>query len=393
MNSLKSTSTKFILATITISTILTSCARKLDYTDAYYANYTGTYTPVQTIQPTVINNAQKEGLSVDQVKQAEELIKKDNEDAKSENDETYTPTPTTKPSVEPVILSSGVKKFDLRAKSKPFLIDKLFEPSALCTDDKGNIYTVSDKLSTGIYRIWQNGDKYQANEDINTNNTQILKLRLKKKNRFDFEGLEYFNGLFYVADERDRKVFTIDKSGNIKDLEIDINGYMNSNNIGNKESNSGLEGLTIDPNKKKMYLMKERQESAILVVDMNTNKIEKHFRISIPGNVEPALTDASFYNGFLYVLVRSHRQILKVNPENGEVISIYDYRKYEEDPQYVYRKVPQWFGSADEDGYGVMEGLLVTKDSFYVASDNNMIPSQSGLFQNKPIMFVFDKPE
>lgn len=393
MNSLKSTSTKFILATITISTILTSCARKLDYTDAYYANYTGTYTPVQTIQPTVINNAQKEGLSVDQVKQAEELIKKDNEDAKSENDETYTPTPTTKPSVEPVILSSGVKKFDLRAKSKPFLIDKLFEPSALCTDDKGNIYTVSDKLSTGIYRIWQNGDKYQANEDINTNNTQILKLRLKKKNRFDFEGLEYFNGLFYVADERDRKVFTIDKSGNIKDLEIDINGYMNSNNIGNKESNSGLEGLTIDPNKKKMYLMKERQESAILVVDMNTNKIEKHFRISIPGNVEPALTDASFYNGFLYVLVRSHRQILKVNPENGEVISIYDYRKYEEDPQYVYRKIPQWFGSADEDGYGVMEGLLVTKDSFYVASDNNMIPSQSGLFQNKPIMFVFDKPE
>lgn len=393
MNSLKSTSTKFILATITISTILTSCARKLDYTDAYYANYTGTYTPVQTIQPTVINNAQKEGLSVDQVKQAEELIKKDNEDAKSENDETYTPTPTTKPSVEPVILSSGVKKFDLRAKSKPFLIDKLFEPSALCTDDKGNIYTVSDKLSTGIYRIWQNGDKYQANEDINTNNTQILKLRLKKKNRFDFEGLEYFNGLFYVADERDRKVFTIDKSGNIKDLEIDINGYMNSNNIGNKESNSGLEGLTIDPNKKKMYLMKERQESAILVVDMNTNKIEKHFRISIPGNVEPALTDASFYNGFLYVLVRSHRQILKVNPENGEVISIYDYRKYEEDPEYVYRKVPQWFGSADEDGYGVMEGLLVTKDSFYVASDNNMIPSQSGLFQNKPIMFVFDKPE
>lgn len=393
MNSLKSTSTKFILATITISTILTSCARKLDYTDAYYANYTGTYTPVQTIQPTVINNAQKEGLSVDQVKQAEELIKKDNEDAKSENDETYTPPTTTKPSVEPVILSSGVKKFDLRAKSKPFLIDKLFEPSALCTDDKGNIYTVSDKLSTGIYRIWQNGDKYQANEDINTNNTQILKLRLKKKNRFDFEGLEYFNGLFYVADERDRKVFTIDKSGNIKDLEIDINGYMNSNNIGNKESNSGLEGLTIDPNKKKMYLMKERQESAILVVDMNTNKIEKHFRISIPGNVEPALTDASFYNGFLYVLVRSHRQILKVNPENGEVLSIYDYRKYEEDPEYVYRKVPQWFGSADEDGYGVMEGLLVTKDSFYVASDNNMIPSQSGLFKNKPIMFVFDKPE
>jgi glutamine cyclotransferase len=395
LSSLTSTSLKLILVTITMSALVSSCSRKSDYTDAY-AYYDG-YIPLQTN----LNNSnlvQAEGLSADQIKKAQDLIKQDQEEAENEDKEaekvtTSTIIPKVKPSIEPVILPSGVKKFDLRAKFQPFEIDKMFEPSALCTDEKGNLFTVSDKLSTSIYRIWQSGNKYQVNEDIKTSTGQVFKLRLKKKNRFDFEGLEYLDGLFYVADERDRRVYTIDKSGNIKDLEIDVNGYMDSHNIGNKESNSGLEGLTIDPVNKKMFLMKERQESAILVADMKTNKIERHFKLNIPGTVEPALTDASFYNGFLYVLVRSHRQIVKVNPETGEVASIYDYRKYEENPDYVYRKVPNWFGSADSDGYGVMEGLAVTKDSFYVASDNNMIPSQHSVFNNKPIVFVFDKPE
>src|SRR5205814_274380 len=109
----------------------------------------------------------------------------------------------------------------------------------------------------------------------------------------------------------------------------------------------------------------------------NTKKITRHFKVKLPGNVEPALTDASFFDGYLYVLVRSHRLVLKLNPANGEILSQYDYRKYEEDPKYVYVKIPAIGSGIDPDGYGVMEGLAVTKDSIYLATDNNELPLRS----------------
>jgi hypothetical protein len=40
-----------------------------------------------------------------------------------------------------------------------------------------------------------------------------------------------------------------------------------------------------------------------------------------------------------------------------------------------------------------MEGLAVTKDSFYIATDNNMLPLKRNLLNNKPQLFIFNNPE
>lgn len=291
--------------------------------------------------------------------------------------------------------SNSSKNFYLELNQQPLFINKLFEPSALCFDSDGKLYTVADKGYFSIFELERTSKGYNAKSSININKSQLLKLRFKKKNKFDFEGLEYNpnNKLFYLADERDRKVFTVDRQGNINDLGIDVNAYLKTKNIKNSAENSGLEGLTLDPKTNKLYLIKEMNESAIIVVDLNTNKIEKHFKISLPGRVEPTLTDASIFDGFLYVLIRSHRLIAKVNPETGEILTTYDYRKYEENNKNVYIKIPAIGNTHDKDGYGVMEGLAVTNDHFYIVTDNNMIPLKSNPLKNDPQLFILNRPD
>jgi hypothetical protein len=332
--------------------------------------------------------------SADQQKAAENLLQNDNA-----SDDDKTPEPEPAPANAPVYsgpdnIAPTVKKFTLQSKAEPAFIRKHFEPSALCFDDNNNLYTVGDKGNYAVFSLKKASNGYETVESVKMNTMQVLKMRLKKKNKFDFEGLAFHNNLFYIADERDRKVITVDKQGNITDLKIDINGYLKANNIRNDVANSGLEGLTIDRKNNIMYLIKERQEPVIMVVDLNTNKITRHFKVNLPGKVEPALTDASFFEGSLYVLVRSHRLVLKLNPENGDILSEYDYRKNEEAAKNVYVKIPT-FGSSsvDPDGYGVMEGLAVTKDSIYLATDNNELPLKSNLFNNYPQLFIFSRPE
>lgn len=296
---------------------------------------------------------------------------------------------------EKELLSTSYKNYYLELYQEPFFINKLFEPSALCFDNEGKLYTVADKGYFSIFELEKNSKGYSAKDVININKNQLLKLRFKKRHKFDFEGLEYNpnNNLFYLADERDRKVFTVDRQGNINDLGIDVNSYLKANNIKNSDSNSGLEGLTIDFKNNKMFLLKEMNESLVIVVDLNNNKIIKHFKVSLPGRVEPTLTDASFFDSFLYVLIRSHRLIAKVNPETGEVLATYDYRKHEENNKNVYIKIPAIGPNHDKDGFGVMEGLAVTKDYFYIVTDNNMIPLKSNILKNNPQLFILNRPD
>lgn len=283
----------------------------------------------------------------------------------------------------------------LEMTSGPFFINKLFEPSALSFDSEGRLYTVADKGYYSVFELTKSSKGYNAKTSISMNKSQLLKLRFKKKKKYDFEGLEYNpnDGLFYIADERERKVLTVDRNGNINDWGIDVNAYLKTHKIKNSAENSGLEGLTLDPVGNKLYLIKEMNESAVIVVDLKTKQIERHFKINIPGKVEPSLTDASFFEGHLYVLIRSHRLIVKVDPQTGEILTTYDYRKHEENNKNVYVKIPTIGSGHDADGYGVMEGLAVTKDKFYVATDNNMIPLKTNYLKNSPQLFVFDRPD
>ena len=349
----------------------------------------------ETYAATVTETTAETILKKDEEKQVEQDKKAEEKAVIESKNNTVTTLSKPKPYVGVATLP-GVKKYDLILKKDPVFINKsFFEPSALCFDDKGDLYTVADKLHYSLYKLdLTNSYKgYDATSEIKINKTQMLKLRIKKKNKFDWEGLVFYKGSFYGADERDRKVFKIDRNGSLTDLNIDTNAYMKANGIRNDVENSGLEGLTIDPVNEKMYLMKERQESVVLVVDMKTNKVTNHFKVALPGTVEPTLTDASFYNGFLYVLLRSHRQVLKMDPNNGNILSIYDYRKFEEDQNNVYRKIPTFGSGNDPEGYGVMEGLAVNKDSIYIASDNNMLPLKKNVLNNKPQLFIFSNPE
>ncbi len=385
---------KVLYPLIALSVILSSSCGKAPANQSSVNLQQSIYAPLDEASLNKnLNNNTDEVMTAASVVKAEDLLKKDQEAKDDEKVITQSLFPKAPDYSGPVTLPSGVKKFDLQMKSEPEEIKKIFEPSALCFDENGNMFTIADKLFFSIYSLKKTSKGYHADDAVKMKTMQILKYRLKKKNRFDFEGLEYFNNLFYVSDERDRKVFTVDRQGNLNDLKIDINGYLKANGIRNNEENSGFEGLTIDPKNNLLFLTKERQEEAVLVVDLKTNKVIRHFKVNLPGNVEPALTDASFFDGNLYVLVRSHRQVLKLNPENGEVLSIYDYRHHEENPNYVYRKIPVFGSGNDPQGYGVMEGLAVTKDKIFVATDNNMLPLKKNIFNNHPQLFTFERPE
>jgi hypothetical protein len=391
-----SSSRKALYSIIALSVLISaSCGKEPASSAGNPLDTSGISDKISSIEDRISSLSDDSGsLDQETVKKAETLLK--NDLTAADDDKTPEVPDLVSPTTAPVPASAppAVKKFTLQLTADPAFIRKHFEPSALCFDDSGTLYTVADKGNYSVFSLKKDAKGYEAVESVKMNTLQVLKMRLKKKYKYDFEGLAYHNNLFYIADERDRKVLTVDRLGNLKDLGIDINGYLKANNIRNDVSNSGLEGLTIDRKNNIMYLLKERQESAILVVDLNTNKIIKHYKVNLPGPVEPALSDASFFEGNLYVLVRSHRLVLKLNPENGEIISSYDYRKIEEDPKYVYLKVPTFGASGvDPDGYGVMEGLAVTADSIYLATDNNELPLKKNFFNNYPQLFVLNKPE
>lgn len=172
---------------------------------------------------------------------------------------------------------------------------KVPEPSGLYFDNLNNIlYTVSDETSK-IYLLNLHGNVLDS---ISVDG-------------FDLEGISKLNDSTLVTIlERDRKVVFISDSGkSIFSFKINING----------ELNKGLEGITVNKQLKRIYILNEKEPGVLFICNYDgtlVNKIKLNF--------------CSDYSGIDYVkntnelwMVSDESQKVIVCNMNGEVLRMY----------------------------------------------------------------------
>ncbi len=125
------------------------------------------------------------------------------------------------------------------------------EPSGLAlTSDETGFWVVSDENST-IYLIDSWGREVKS---FNVNGG-------------DLEGITTINdSTLAVVLERTREIVILDTSGlELKRVKLELKGKLNS----------GLEGITYDPNEKKFYLLNEKDPILLITLDENLIELKR----------------------------------------------------------------------------------------------------------------------
>jgi glutamine cyclotransferase len=122
----------------------------------------------------------------------------------------------------------------------------------------------------------------------------------------------------------------------------------------------------------------------IIVVDLETLQVLDHFQVipRKPSFFGTHYSDLSWYDGRLYVLCRQHRVILEVDPESKKITAEFDYTEIEDQLGYM-TQLP----------VGVMEGLAVTRETFWLATDNNGMPRLSAPKDTRPSVVKVPRPD
>jgi glutamine cyclotransferase len=74
--------------------------------------------------------------------------------------------------------------------------------------------------------------------------------------------------------------------------------------------------------------------------------------------------DPRWFEGGLYVLMRERRMVLRVEPPSHRVLAEYDFSALENQAETAYRTVMRYPTST-------MEGLAVSREGFWLVTDNN----------------------
>lgn len=179
----------------------------------------------------------------------------------------------------------------------------------------------------------------------------------------DFEGLALSENLFFIADERNRRVLVADAGGKTEVLPHDIADYNRRHGIAfSRDANAGFEGIAIDPVHGTVYLLNEREPAVIYRLEKNdgTLKTVAHLDLGSPGGRN--ITDASdlfLDRGFLYVLSRRANRILKLNAKTWNT-----------EGQFGYAGTAARL-YVSEKGYGFAEGLCMDGGRIYLVFDSN----------------------
>jgi hypothetical protein len=95
-------------------------------------------------------------------------------------------------------------------------------------------------------------------------------------------------------------------------------------------------------------------------------------------------SDLCWFDGALFALLREDHVILKIDPVTKLVLAEYNFRQMENDPETVYHK---------EYPIGVMEGLAVDKDYFWLCTDNNGLARKHHPDDRRPTLFRCPRPD
>jgi hypothetical protein len=293
-------------------------------------------------------------------------------------------TPKKSASAEPA--STEPTQYTLQAE-KTWQINlpggERFDASGLLLTRTGDLLTVNDRGPT-LYRIEFLSQGGEANVIPLTNcftTAQLAPFAREKNGHYDCEGIaQDAEGRLYICEEANRWILRCDpKANRVERLPIDwspVKSYFSS------DLNASFEGIAIGNGK--LYVANERSAPLIIVVDMRTLKIIDHYQVypqkfSLLGT---HYSDLCFYEGKLFILCRQHRVVLEVDPATHAVLAEYDYRALEDQLGY-FKQFP----------VGIMEGLAVERDCFWLCTDNNGFARSRAPNDTRPTLLKCPRPK
>lgn len=259
-----------------------------------------------------------------------------------------------------------------------------FDASGLVRLPNGDLLTVSDRGSS-VYRVRLTPDAATADLDLVTNCFTPAQLAAAGVGggRLDCEGLATDpDGRIYLCEESRRLVLRCDPArGVVERLPIDWSPVTRF--FSKSDDNASFEGIAVGGDQ--LYVANERSEAVILRLNLATLQIENSFvvRPSHLGLGPLHYSDLTWYGGALFVLLRHQQVILEVDPTTLRVRAEYSYAAIENAPEWVYRRrYPT----------GVMEGLAVDADAFWLVTDNNGEPRLNHPDDRRPILIRCPRP-
>jgi hypothetical protein len=262
-----------------------------------------------------------------------------------------------------------------------------FDASGLFLEKSGALLTESDQ-QIGVYRVvfTQSNDSVDLDQIPNCfTPSQLAPFAAEKYGRYDCEGVtEDALGRIYLCEEANRWILRWDPSTKaVERLNIDwspVTKYFSS------DRNAAWEGIAIDGTT--LYVANERKRGRIIAVDLNTLKVRDNFVAPASHSIwyDAHYSDLCWFDGALYALMREDHVILKINPTTHLVLAEYDYAAMENDADEAYYKVVPLVT-------GVMEGLAVDKDYFWLCTDNNGLSRKHHPGDTRPTLFRCRRPD
>lgn len=247
--------------------------------------------------------------------------------------------------------------------------------SGLATDGE-HLFTVSDKAGQhDIYLIDVNESESAARLSIYKSFPEQWLREYEQKHsaygRIDFEGISHCpDGSFYLVDERSRRILRWREEGAVE-IDPGFEAFHKRHATMNPFSgmpNSGLEAIAVDCTRKLAYIFNERQFRMGYIFDLKEGRILDQFDYpsdpSLPVRFMNTYMYADFagsffQDGFLYILERNARQIVKYDPNNFQVLKRWG----------LPHKVDELYET--DYPFGLAEGLAIKDGFFYVVLDNN----------------------
>ena len=239
-----------------------------------------------------------------------------------------------------------------------------FDASALLLTPSGDLLTLRDNSGPLLYRIelLPGGGEARlvALGDCFTTPQVAALGRGGVDQELDCEGIaQDEQGRFYVCEERRRWILRCDpKTGQTERLPIDWSPVKDF--FSPLDSNASFEGVAVG--KGRLYVANERSSPVIIVVDLASLRVTGHFVVypKTSSLLGTHYSDLCWFEDRLWVLCRQHRAVLEVNPETHAVLAEFDYSDLERELGYRIG-LP----------LGIMEGLAVSRDTIWLATDNN----------------------
>ena len=262
-----------------------------------------------------------------------------------------------------------------------------FDASGLYLAPNGDLLAVNDRAPS-VYRVQflpgLGAADLEKLPDCFTP-AQLAAFAGEKTDRYDIEGIaQDARQRIYLCEEANRWILRFDpRSRTVERLKIDWTPVQKYFSLADR--NASFEGIAIGDGK--LYVANERQRGRIIVVDLATLKVVEDFEVrsSVASLWGPQYSDLCCFRGELYVLMREDHVILRVNPHSHQVLAEYDFSQMEAAPANKYRKL-YWFA-------GVMEGLAVDENQFWLVTDNNGLGRERYPLDTRPTLFRCPRPD